>query len=191
MKDQLKDRLNKIVERITSPDFLNNAGLGNEIGFYIFDYPPEDELEVREYVGFMLEMMTKQYPNLKVAHINLFKLLVDYLKSRNLYDRALEIQRTQGDAAMRKALKGPLHEEKIAKAFVEAADPASHDMVIMTGVGNVWPLFRSHTLLNNLHHLMENTPLVVFYPGIYDGQDLRLFGRLTDRPYYRAFRLVP
>jgi hypothetical protein len=31
----------------------------------------------------------------------------------------------------------------------------------------------------------------VFYPGSYDGQGLRLFDRLTDRNYYRAFRLVP
>jgi len=64
------------------------------------------------------------------------------------------------------------------------------DMVIMTGVGNVWPLLRSHTLLNNLHALMEETPLVMFYPGVYDGQGLSLFGCVEDRNYYRAFRLV-
>jgi hypothetical protein len=37
---------------------------------------------------------------------------------------------------------------------------------------------------------MGHTPLVLFYPGIYDGQSLRLFGTLKDKPYYRAFRLV-
>jgi len=191
MNESLKDRLNKIMDRIQAPALLSNSGLGNEIGFYIFDYPPEDELVVREYVRFMLETLAKKNPDLKIAHINLFRLLIDYLKDRGIYERSLDIQKTKGDEALGKALKGPLHEEKIAKAFVDAAEPDKHDVVIMTGVGNVWPLFRSHTLLNNLHPLMQGTPLVVFYPGVYDGQDLRLFGRLNDKPYYRAFRLVP
>ncbi len=190
MDESLKERLNKIVERITSPQFLDNAGLGNEIGFYVFDYPPEEELAVRRYFHFLLETLAKKRPDLRVAHVDLFRLLINYLKMRNLYDRALFIQKTKGDEALRKALKGPLHEEKIAKAFVEVARPDDHDVVIMTGVGNVWPLFRSHTLLNNLHPLMKGTPLIVFYPGVYDGQGLSLFGRLRDNNYYRAFRLV-
>jgi hypothetical protein len=31
---------------------------------------------------------------------------------------------------------------------------------------------------------------VIFYPGKFDGQGLRLFGRLKQSNYYRAFRLV-
>lgn len=191
MDERLKGRLNGIMDRITSPEFLSNSGLGNEIEFYIFDYPPEEELEIRQYVLFMRETMPKKHPSLKVAHVNLFRLIVDYLKKRNLYDRALEVQKTKGDDALRKALKGPLSEDKIARAFVEAAEPAAHDIVMMTGVGNAWPLLRSHTLLSNLHPLMNGTPLVIFYPGVYDGERLSLFGRLGDNNYYRAFRLVP
>lgn len=190
MNESLKSRLNQIMDRIQSPELLNNSGLGNEIGFYIFDYPPEEELTVRKHVQFILDTLAKKKPDLKIAHVNLFQLLIDYLKTRNLYDRALDIEKTKGEEALSKALKGPLHEEKIAKAFVEAAKPESCDIVMMTGVGNAWPLFRSHTLLTNLHPLMEGTPLVIFYPGVYDGQTLSLFGRLPNN-YYRAFRLVP
>lgn len=191
MNELLKERLNKIMDRIQSPEFLSNSGLGNDLEFYIFDYPPEEELVVRDYVKFVLDTLAKKRPDLRIAHVNLFRLLIDYLKKRNLYDRALDIQKNKGDEELRKALKGPLHEEKIAGIFVEAAQPENNDVVFMTGVGNVWPLFRSHTLLNNLHPLMQGTPLVVFYPGIYDGQGLSLFGRLRDNNYYRAFRLIP
>jgi hypothetical protein len=191
MNELLKNRLNKIMDRIQSPEFLSNSGLGNEIGFYIFDYPPEEELAVRKHVQFIMETFAKKKPDLKISHINLFQLLIDYLKERNLYERALDIEKTKGEEALRKALRGPLHEEKIAKAFIAAAQPESCNLVMMTGVGNVWPLFRSHTLLNNLHPLMAGAPLVVFYPGVYDGQGLNLFGRLIDNNYYRAFRLVP
>jgi hypothetical protein len=100
------------------------------------------------------------------------------------------MQKTKGDEAMFKALKGPLHEEKIAKVFASVSQPEKHDFVFMTGVGNAYPLLRSHTLLNNLHPLMGGTPLVVFYPGSYDGQGLSLFSKVKDNNYYRAFRLV-
>jgi len=120
----------------------------------------------------------------------LFDFVLDYLKSRNLLDKALDMQRTKGNEALKKALDGPLHENKIAPVFAEAAQPDQHDLILVSGVGSVWPLLRSHTLLNNLHSVMGNIPLVMFYPGRYDGQFLRLFGRLKSSPYYRAFRLV-
>ncbi len=191
MNQQLKDRLNQVLPRLQSDELLQNSGLGNEIGFYIFDYPAEDELEVREYIRFILEQLPKRKPHIRVKHINLFALIVNHLKDRNLLDRAIKLQKEKGDEALRKALKYPLHEEKIAKAFIEEAQPKNHDLILMSGVGSAYPVLRSHTLLNNLHPLMEGVPLVVFYPGIYDGQGLRLFGRLGERNYYRAFRLVP
>lgn len=191
MKEDLKQRLNQVIPRLISDELLRNSGLGNEIGFYIFDYPPESELEVREYILFVLEQLPKKKPGLRAKHINLFQLLVEYLKSRGLLDRALKLQREKGDEAMYKALKGPLHEGKLAKVFIDEAQPQDHDLILMSGVGSAWPLLRSHTLLNNLHPVMQGIPLIVFYPGTYDGQGLRLFGKLDERNYYRAFRLVP
>ena len=59
-------------------------------------------------------------------------------------------------------------------------------------------MLRAHSLLNCLHTVMGTTPLVMFYPGRYDGTTLRLFGRndtatsnAGTKPYYRAFTLVP
>ena len=64
------------------------------------------------------------------------------------------------------------------------------DMVFLTGVGAAYPLVRTHSLLNNLQPLLDSTPLVLFYPGRFNGQSLQLFGELQETPYYRAFRLV-
>jgi hypothetical protein len=186
----LTERLNKILPRIASEEFLVRRGLGNEIPFFIFDYPPEHELRVREHISFLLDHLPRQKPGIRVKHINLFDFVLDYLKSRNLLEKALEMQRTRGDDALKKALAGPLHESKLAPLFAEAAEPDRHDLILVSGVGSVWPLLRSHTLLNNLHSVMGNTPFVMFYPGRYDGQSLRLFGKLQNNNYYRAFKLV-
>jgi hypothetical protein len=79
MNDYLTERLNKILPRIISDDFLKGRGIGNEIAFYIFDYPPEDELRVREHIHFLLDHIPKQRPELRVKHINLFDFILDYL----------------------------------------------------------------------------------------------------------------
>jgi hypothetical protein len=190
MSDPLADRLNEILPRITSDDFLAGKGLGNEIAFFIFDYPPEEELRIREHIRFLLDHIPKTKPGLRVTHVNLFDLVVDHLRERKLLDRSLQMQKEKGDAALLKALGAPLHETKVAQVFAQAAQPEQHDLVLVSGVGSVWPLLRAHSLLNNLHHLMGKTPLLMFYPGRYDGQFLRLFGRLKNNNYYRAFKLV-
>lgn len=204
MSNVLTDRLNKILPKLVSDDFLSGSGIGNEIAFYIFDYPPEDELRVRDHVRFVLEHIPKQKPGLRVKHVNLFDFVLDYLKSRNLLEKAVNMQREKGDEALKKALAGPMHPEKLAPIFCEVARPHEHDLVLVSGVGNVYPLLRTSGLLSNLQKIMGHTPLVVFYPGKYDQMTLRLFGKLslsatfegagkTKKPehYYRAFRLVP
>ena len=190
MKSDFNQRLNKILDRVTSDDFLHGKGLGNEIPFYAFDYPPDRELEVREHIAFLLAQIPKRRPELRFVHINLFDLIIRHLKDRGFYDKALDLQKKKGDEALLKALAAPLDAGKLANVFADAVRPEQRDLVLVSGVGSAYPLLRTHNLLNNLHHRMGSTPLVLFYPGVYDGQSLRLFGTLQDKPYYRAFRLV-
>ncbi|MFZ1537461.1 MAG: DUF1788 domain-containing protein [Chromatiaceae bacterium] len=190
MTNDFNERLDKILDRLTSDAFLQGKGLGNEIPFYAFDYPPERELEVRAHIVFLLAQIPKRRPGLRFVHVNLFELIVRHLKNRGFYEKALGMQKQKGDEATLKALAAPLDASKLASVFADEAKPAEHDLVLVSGVGSAYPLLRTHNLLNNLHHLMGSTPLVLFYPGVYDGQSLRLFGTLQDKPYYRAFRLV-
>ena len=201
MNDQLTHRLNQILPKLTSDDFLSARGIGNEIAFYIFDYAPEDELRIREYIRFLVDHLPKNRSGLRVAHVNLFDFLIHYLKERTLLEKSFRLQREKGNDALLKALKGILHEEKIAQRFAGIAKPAEHDLVLISGIGSAYPLLRSHTLLSNLHAIMGQTPLVMFYPGRYDTQTLRLFGktglaggsaeeRKRKTNYYRAFRLI-
>ncbi len=185
-----KNRLDKILDRLTSDELLSNSGLGNEIGFYIFDYPPELELEVREHIYFISRQLPKRKPDMRFKHINLFELIITYLKKRNLIERVIDIQTQKGGEALLKALKGPLDSKKLAGEFIELAPPDENDLILVSGIGSAYPMLRSHNLLNNLHPLMETTPLVMFYPGIYTGQGLKLFGKLKEVNYYRAFQLV-
>lgn len=191
MSQDLNERLNQILAKLTSKDLLTNQGLGNEIGFWIFDYPPEDEMTVRGFLqDVILPALDKHQPPLKVASVNLFDLVIGLLEERKLLDKAIEMQRTQGDAKTLESLRRVLKEDKLAERLVAQHNIAELDMLILWNVGAVYPMLRTHTLLSALHAHMKDTPLVMFYPGKYDGYSLRLFSRLKDDHYYRAFRLV-
>src|SRR5947209_7505672 len=132
MSDILHARLNKVLERLLDEDFLSGRGLGNEIAFYIFDYPPERELEVRERVRALPREISKRRPDLRVSHVNLFDLVIDHLIERGLLDKAIEMQGTKGDAALLSALSAPLQADKLAKVFERVADPSSQDLVLVS-----------------------------------------------------------
>jgi len=76
-------------------------------------------------------------------------------------------------------------------SLMEHCQVSEQDMVLISGVGSVWPVMRAHALLNKLHAMMGDKPLILFYPGVYSGQTLTLFNRVPSNPYYRAFQLVP
>src|SRR5262249_23183923 len=98
MNDGLTDRLNQILPTITSEAFLRGKGLGNEIAFYIFDYPPEAELRVREHLQFLLDHLPKHKPGIRVKHVHLLDFVLTYLRQRHLLDKAIVMQQTKGDA---------------------------------------------------------------------------------------------
>jgi hypothetical protein len=191
MNQQLQGRLNQIPDKILTEEFLKSQGLGNEIGFWIFDYAPEDELQVRTYLGFLEGLLARKHSHLKVVHINLLEAMRNYLDQRSFTDKAIQLQKSKGDQALIKALSGPLHMDKFAPFLMEHFNAPEQDIVLMSGVGSVWPVLRAHNLLNKLHALLGHKPLVLFYPGHYSGQSLSLFNRIPSNNYYRAFKLVP
>ncbi|EPN7233854.1 DUF1788 domain-containing protein [Vibrio vulnificus] len=190
---QLQQRLEKVQDRLESDEFLTNKELGGEIGFYIFDYPAEHEIIVREHIDFLTKKLASrsEITGKRFSSINLYEMVVELLKSRKLLDRAYKMQFEKGDDALFKALKGPLEQNRFAEFIVKQANVLECDFIILHGLGSVWPIIRGHGLLNALHAKVGNVPTVMFYPGEYDGATLKPFGRIESNNYYRAFKLVP
>ena len=114
-----------------------------------------------------------------------------------MLDKAIELQTTEGDSFVLEALKGPLEANKISDFIAKRYTPSEYDLFLLSGVGNVWPMLRAHNLLNALHTILGTTPLILFYPGSFNGTELRLFDRITTNTttpgrtaYYRALTLV-
>ncbi len=191
MSTKFEERLNQVLPRLASPDVLSNRGAGGEIGFWVFDYPAEQEMQMRAWVTDVIESeLPKRRPGIRFKVIDLFEFVIELLEERNLLDKAFAKQMNEGDEAVLKSLRPVLKEDKLAARLVEVAGLQNLDLLLIKGVGAVYPMLRTHTLLSALHPHMRDKPLVMFYPGRYDGQSLRLFNKLTDDNYYRAFSLV-
>ena len=85
--------------------------------------------------------------------------------------------------------------QKVAtpEAFVEKMKYEPHekgDVLVISGVGKVYPFMRSHKILDNIQHIFSDIPVLMLYPGTFNGQDLGLFGKFLDGHYYRAFNLL-
>lgn len=185
----LQGRLDLILDRIDSESFLKNDGLGNEIGFWVFDYPAKYELVVREHINHISEKLSKR--GRKFVLINIFEILIEMLEARGLFDRACLREKQVGIDALRKTLNGPLSQEKIAQFIADKYPISELDFVLISGIGSAWPLVRAHELLSALQDVQGSTPLILFYPGEYSGRDLHPFGIIASKNYYRAFKLVP
>ena len=137
MSDSLTERLNQMLPRVTSPAFLSGQGIGNEIACYIFDYPATDELKVREHVEFMMDRFDKHHSDLRVLHLDLFDVVIGYLKKRGLFDKVLKMQEAKGGSAALRSLKGPLAAEKIRDFMAEEYHLEDQDLLLLSGVGSV------------------------------------------------------
>jgi len=188
----IESRLDKIEEKITNDDFLKNKGLGNEVGYYIFDYAPRNELIVRGHIAYLKDKINKSSSGLKIIEFDLYNMVIDILKDKGYLEKCFEFEKAKGldftYEAIIKMLKLTSKSNLLVNRILENTQPNS--VVFITGVGKCYPLVRSHNVLNNLHQVLDSVPVVMFFPGIYSGQDLQLFGTIKDDNYYRAFKLV-
>lgn len=188
MLPTIYQRLEQIIPRIQSEEFIQNKGLGNEIGFYIFDYDPTDELLVRDYVQHIKKQLNYEGSDRRIIEYDLYEILLDITRDKKIFPQLSTIEEQRGQETLFAALaRAANYDDYIERMKYE---PVPGDIVFITGVGKVYPFMRSHSILNNLHHVFDTLPLVLFFPGTYDGQSLKLFGRLEDQNHYRAFQLV-
>lgn len=85
-KKTIEERFDVLERLLKSDDFLANRGLGNEIGYYIFDYSPKNELLVREYIN---HLEAKNYPandGYTLQVFNLYEIMMELLESKRYID---------------------------------------------------------------------------------------------------------
>jgi hypothetical protein len=78
---QLDERLNRIEDKISEKSFRENKGLGNEVGYYVFDYQAKDELYVRSHIEYLKEKINNSNRGFRVVEFDLFHLMIHIKES--------------------------------------------------------------------------------------------------------------
>jgi len=186
---KIEKRLELLKEKVMEDDFLKAQGVGSEIPFWIFEYPPEKELLIRDTVDKLIPNLIKNSINVLV--IDLYETCLELLENQISVDEIDEFEKKNGSDELLKQLLTilePEHFKKNIRLQIESKQDVK--LVFLIGVGKAWPMVRSHSILNNLQPVLGKFPLVTFYPGKYDNHELRLFGQFKDANYYRAFQLI-
>ena len=182
----IRNDLESIKARFSDEVFLSNKGLSNEVGIHVFCYDPQDEMIVRDYMSNLMQQ--KELP-FRLIECDLYKIFLQICENKRILKTIPAMEKKKGSDGLLKQL------QKIAspEAFVELMQYESHqhgDIFLIKGVGKVFPFMRSHNILDNIQHLFSDIPVVMLYPGKFNGQELSLFGELQDGNYYRAFNLL-
>lgn len=189
----LENRLNQLEDKIKEDSFRKNKGLGNEVGYYVFDYSAEHEIQVRNRISY-LKSKYSQNSELNIVVYDLYDIIIDILEKEGFLDICMEFEKTKGFTEITKAVNEMLRMEEDNQSNEIIAhiknNTKSGSIIFLTGIGKCFPILRSHKILNNLHQYIDDVPVVLFFPGKYDGQSLMLFDEIKDDNYYRAFKLV-
>lgn len=188
----LNERLDKAEEIIQKTSFRENKGLGNEVGYYIFDYPANKELLVREWIKYIKKKNENENDVYKIVEFDLYDITINILKKKGYLEKCYQFEKQKGFERITKSVSNMLRITLTDSLIIQhiKKNISEKSVIFITGIGKIYPILRSHTLLNNLHQVIDNVPVVMFYPGHYDGQELVLFGEIKDDNYYRAFKLV-
>ena len=185
----LTDQFEHLFAIIRSPGFLRKEALGGEIGFFIHAYDPSQQTEVERATTQLISRLEQK--GVAVLEINLYDLCIKLLTEQNRLTQITDREPTMPKDKLLRAMQSSLSVEGRVMPAIEARlAQTAHQVVFLTGVGQVFPFIRSHTMLNNLQRIITTPPLVILFPGQYNGRSLELFGLLHDDNYYRAFNLA-
>lgn len=193
-KANFRDAYPHLTDVLASAPFRNMEGLNGDIPFHLCPFEPalqnDINVLVKQIKNYLIDVQVK------VLEINLYDLVIDICKEEDDWEWLLENEATMSKQEFKEEIQGIIDTKTILiPAIVKKMSENSFDILIITGVGEVYPYIRSSSLLENLQIEAKEKPTLMFYPGQYKhsvekGTSLVLFGTLEDDKYYRAFNIL-
>ena len=186
--DPMKSRLTRDLEPILClPDPRTKLSAYHDMPYAIFRYDPEEEFELRREIG-MLETRLTQVGK-RVIRISLAECLDQAMRSQQPLEDWFRAEREMGTQTVVETVHNVLSDYTPLVDLVFERLPANqdptHDIVLITRTGALFPVYRTFSLLEQLKGRIE-APSVLFYPGVLDGASgLRFMGVLEAEHNYR------
>lgn len=144
----IKERLDILRGNIQEEDFLLGKGLSNEVNIRMFCYDAKDEMIVQHFVE---QLKTDQSLNCRLIEVNQYETFLSICDDKRITNSIPAMEEKTGKEFILKQMNS------VAKvgAFIDKIQYEPHmvgeDILLITGVGDVFPFLRVHTLLDALH----------------------------------------
>jgi Domain of unknown function (DUF1788). len=130
----------------------------------------------------------KLHSGLEALH-NLYRVFLSICDDKRITDRVAQQEEKKGKQFVLDQMKRMANNTAfIGKMQYEPHEPG--DVILITGVGEAFPFIRVHALLDAMQPYFSDVPVLVMYPGTFDGRYVKLFDKLEPNPYYRAFNVI-
>ena len=139
----IKERLDNLRTLIQEPDFLDGKGLSNEVNIRIFCYDAEEEMTVQHFLS---QLKTDQSISCNLIECNLYKTFLAICDDLDITDAIPEMEEADGGIFLLEQLHSAIGEGE----FIDKIQYSPHekgDVLMLTGVGDVFPFMRVHALL--------------------------------------------
>lgn len=180
---------------LRSRKFLDLDDGYGEVPFFICPFDPSLAQEIPERVSSLITGLKEN--GIKCLQVDLYSLCIEILKKDDTFDSIAKQEKDLEKSDLADIFAEVLSPEHVLKpAIVKIIEDApAYDLIMLSGVGEVYPYVRTHALLASLEAVIVNKPLVILFPGKYlvspnSGASLELFGRLDNDRYYRATNIL-
>lgn len=177
------ERLDKLKEMFKNEDFQSNRGISNQIGVYIFAYPADEQMKIDYFVN-----MIKKEKGFCIKEFDLYKFFLSKCEEKRILNQIPLLEDKKGSQFILEQLSKVASPE-VFVSYLSEQTFSKGDVILITGVGKVNPFMRVHAILEKTQNLFPTTPIVVMYPGKYDGHELHLFDKFSAN-HYRSFNLL-
>ena len=174
---------------LSSERFLKMKIRFNEVPFFIADYSIEKQDEMLDVIEKLKTNLKDK--NIKILDINLYDLSIEILKKNGDWDWYIENETTRSKDVLKEEFQSILDVQDVISPAIKEKIQTEYDILFITGVGEVYPYIRSHSILDNIMNFAKTKPMLMFFPGEYTmledtSSNLKLFSVLSDDKYYRA-----
>ncbi|WP_338215688.1 DUF1788 domain-containing protein [Companilactobacillus muriivasis] len=187
------EKLEHLREKIRTSDFQHSRGLSNEVSYYILAYDPQDEPIVVEDINNMKTQLNRETVGVDIVEFNVYQIMWELIDQMGIRDAVIGMEAEDGIDYLAEQLNNAFEMTDSNNKFVQYMQNKLADrtdvVVFVTGLGQIYPLIRAHKILNTMHQIISDIPVVLFYPGKYDSLSLSMFGEAKEDNYYRAFQI--
>ena len=199
--------IKELDEKLNSPKFQKPENGDLVYNFYIYQYPPEKEYDIRRQIQEFKANLIRPINYVDVLTLNLFEEFCNFLDQKKFLKHPsmlkYQLEKEQADPSKAQSTQDTLtrnaHSPEFLKYLhqritehVNIDDDYKRPFVFLYGVGSMYPYLRINELLALYEDYNETGKyrLIVFYPGHREQNSFKLFGTLQDNNTYRANLLL-